>query len=66
MKSVKGVVIKEVLFWAYLEGYRQHLWPRWFRCLIAGTEFHRAWLSGHMWVFKPDGGVCAREWYTSR
>lgn len=55
---------KRILLWAYLKGYQQHLWPRWLRRLIVGTELHRAWLSGHMGVFEPGGSVCAREWYT--
>ena len=63
---IKEKISKRILLWAYLEGYQQHLWPRWLRRLIVGTELHRAWLSGHMGVFEPDGGVCSREWYTRR
>ncbi|WP_140849212.1 hypothetical protein [Paracoccus sp. FO-3] len=39
----------------YLSGYSGRAMPRQVRRLIAGTEFHRAWLLGSMGFFEQDG-----------
>jgi hypothetical protein len=54
----------------YLAGYSGLLMARWLRRLMARSDWHRSWLSGHMGSFlKDDGspfGVCDRVWYSWR
>lgn len=42
----------------YLFGYRAKVLPRFLRRLIARSDFHRAWLAGHMGVFEQHGARC--------
>ncbi len=39
----------------YLAGYSGRIMPRWLRRMIAATEWHRAWLCGHLGFFAEDG-----------
>ena len=52
----------------YLAGYEGHCPARWLRRLVAGTEMHRAWLSGYMGIYTDSRrrGVCDREGFRYR
>lgn len=53
----------------YLSGYEGQLLPRRWRRRIAGTKWHRAWLSGYMGIYHQEGvfyGVCERDWIRYR
>lgn len=39
----------------YLSGYSGRMLPVWLRRMVAGSELHRAWLSGRLGVFEQDG-----------
>lgn len=39
----------------YLAGYSGTCPPRWLRRLLAGSDWHRAWLLGQMGFFVEDG-----------
>jgi|GEM_PF-7063268 len=58
-----------VEFRFYLLGYSGRCISRQLRRVLAGTNLHRAWLSGHMGLYEQDGrkhGVCHREGYQFR
>lgn len=52
--------------WAYMQGYRGVVWPRFIRRAIAKTTLHYYWLAGNMGSFGPDGGVCSRSEFLYR
>lgn len=52
--------------WAYMQGYKGLIWPRWVRRALACTPVHHYWLAGSMGSFGPDGGVCTREEFLYR
>ena len=49
-------MMQSIYLRAYLAGYAGRHIPRSIRRLIAGTEFHRAWLLGSMGFFEQGGG----------
>lgn len=62
-------MLNKILHWSYILGYSRWLAPRWLRKLLAGSEFHRSWLSGYLGVFEQKGerlGVCDRQWFSYR
>jgi hypothetical protein len=57
----------------FLLGYCGYLLPRIVRRMIAGTEYHRAWLAGDMGILRADqsptgtkSGVCDRKTFHPR
>lgn len=54
----------------YLVGYKGVCPSRRLRSLMAGSDWHRAWLTGHMGLYDDEDGrtygVCDREWYRPR
>lgn len=44
-------MIKKLLWLSFAHGYSHKDFPRGLRRIFAGTEFHRAWLSGRLGVF---------------
>jgi|694.fasta_scaffold00383_17 hypothetical protein len=53
----------------YLAGYSGVCLPRWMRSILAGSEWHRAWLAGYMGLYEEGDkrvGVCDREGYCYR
>ena len=57
-------VYRPIAHRVYMQGYYGHVYPRLVRRLFAGSVLHRAWLAGHMGVFKQEGrhhGVADRD-----
>ena len=53
----------------YLEGYSGRWCPRWLRRWFAGTELHRAWLTGFLGIYTQGErrhGVIDRVDFRSR
>jgi hypothetical protein len=62
-------ISKTIQFKVYILGYEQVIFSRWFRRVIAKTQFHRSWLAGNMGSFCENGkrrGVLDREFFTNR
>lgn len=64
-------MLKRFLLSIYLQGYQGRLFPRWIRRVFAGTEIHRAWLSGFLGLFREGesdrlSSVCDRATYHYR
>lgn len=52
--------------WAFMQGYRGVVCPRFIRRAMAKTTLHYYWLAGNMGSFGPDGGVCSRSEFLYR
>lgn len=63
-KAESLTVYRPIAHRVYMQGYYGHVYPRLVRRLFAGSVLHRAWLAGHMGVFKQEGrhhGVADRD-----
>ncbi|OWJ77976.1 hypothetical protein [Haematobacter missouriensis] len=53
--NLRTTLRNRLLHQVYLAGYCGTCVPRWLRRLLADSDWHRAWLLGHMRFFVEDG-----------
>ena len=63
------LLLRPIYHRLYVYGFYGGVPMRLARRLVAGSEFHRAWLAGHMGIYEQDGvrcGVADRSYHQYR